>query len=422
MLIDFPDMAKYLAKAGRVKCIKLKNVISNGLVIELDKFIKYFNDEKEMKKVMKEGYSFTHIKDIEICHKYTPPPARNSGGNGNEFRNRKREPNRLIEGIFHFHFDTDQLLRNVGRLNPDDTISISRKIHGTSTITGNILVKRKLSLIEKISKFIGIKVIETEYDYIYASRNTVKNARKIKPELLNVNDIWINAGQKYFLDKLYKGETVYYEIVGYLPSGSMVQKGYDYGCEPKEYKIVVYRITMTNVDGNITEYSWTMMKGRCKELNVDMVEEFYYGKAGAMFYDYKLEIAEVFEPTTQEIQEYKDNIIKSMNPDIENADISKIVTSTLTDEEISKRLYNMKWGKYFVNKLKETYLDKDCWDSKLPKKMPDEGIVLRIEGLNIKCYKLKSDKFTLQESKAKEDGVEDMEESEAVNNNIEEEK
>jgi hypothetical protein len=52
--------------------------------------------------------------------------------------------------------------------------------------------------------------------------------------------------------------------------------------------------------------------------------------------------------------------------------------------------------------------------------MPDEGIVIRREGLSIESYKLKSEKFLLQESKAKEEGIEDMEESEATNNTEEE--
>jgi hypothetical protein len=441
-------------KFGRVKTVRLKSVISNGLVIELSKFKKYFNTEKEYNEIMKEGYTFTHIGDIEICHKYMPPVVRH--GDGTNRMKGKKEPNRIIDGIFKFHFDTDQLLRNINKVNMEDIISISRKVHGISGICANILVKKKLSLIEKILKKIGIKIEDTEYDYIYASRGIVKNARKMKTDLLNKNDIWIHAGKKYFEGKLHKSETVYYEIIGYLPTGKMVQKGYDYGCKPGEYKIAVYRITMTNVDGNDIEYSWNMMKERCKQLNVDMVEEFYYGKArmffmtgaypiwkikndnitGAQIKEFEkiikeaqnnphllltkpeFEVLDAFEPTKQEIQEYKDNLIKSMNGgDIENKNVTDIIMPTLTDEDIRKRLYNMNWGKYFLGKLKETYLEKDCWDSILPNKYPDEGIVLRIEGLNIRSYKLKSEKFLLIESKAKDEGAEDTEENEVAESN-----
>jgi coenzyme F420-reducing hydrogenase delta subunit len=408
----------------------LKSVISNGLVINVEKFKKYFNTEKEYSETMKEGYTFTHIGDFEICHKYMPPVVRH--GDGTNRWKGKKEPNRMIDGIFKFHFDTDQLLRNINKVHMDDIISISRKVHGTSGIAGNTLVKRKLSLIEKIMKKIGIKIEDTEYDYIYASRGIVKNARKMKTDLLNKNDIWIHAGKKYFENKLYKGETVYYEIIGYLPTGKMVQKGYDYGCKPGEYKIAVYRITMTNVDGNDIEYSWNMMKERCKELNVDMVEEFYYGTAGEYIpnilnKDFN-ELIEEYKPTYEEIEEYKLNLIKSQ-PNILSEDsmvegkvIKDITMPTISNEEIRSRLIKQKWGKEFIQILKDKYLEKDCWDSILPNKYPDEGIVLRIEGLNIRSYKLKSEKFLLIESKAKDEGTEDTEENEVVEGNIDNDK
>jgi hypothetical protein len=409
-------------KFGRIKVVRLKSVISNGLVINVEKFKKYFNTEKEYEKTMKEGYTFTHIGDFEICHKYLPPVVRH--GDGTNRWKGKKEPNRIIDGIFKFHFDTDQLLRNINKVSFDDIISISRKVHGTSAICGNILVKRKLSLIEKIMKKIGIKIEDTEYDYIYASRGTIKNARKMKTDLLNKNDIWINAGKKYFEGKLHKGESVYYEIVGYLPSGKMVQKGYDYGCKSGEYKIAVYRITMTNVDGNDIEYSWNMMKERCKELNVDMVEEFYYGRADEYInYDDPYDINNEYKPTYEEIEEYKLNLIKSqsniLSDDsmIEGKTIKDIVIPVIGNEEIIKRLTKQKWGRDFIQYLKERYLEKDCWDSILPNKYPDEGIVLRIDGLNIRSYKLKSEKFLLAESKAKDEGTEDTEENEVVEGN-----
>jgi hypothetical protein len=396
-------------KFGRVRVVKLKGVISNGLVIEINKFKKYFNTEKEFNEFMKEGNAFTHIGDIEICHKYTPLPARNSG-EGNMYKGYKKEPNRMIDGIFHFHFDTDQLLRNINKLNPDDFITISRKIHGTSAICANILVKRKLSLVEKLMKFIGfVKVNDKEYDYIYASRGTIKNNRKIKPELMNKNDIWISSGQKYFYGKLYKGETIYYEIVGYMPSGKMIQKNYDYGCQPKEYKIAVYRITMTNEDGNVIEYSWNMMKDRCKELSVDMVQEFYYGKAGLMFlHEYPVFKFNFKEPNEEELLKFKSLIEEAKNS-------PQNILIYPTELEINIEEVNTLWRKNFLNKLKEVYLEKDCWDSMLPNKMPDEGIVLRIEkGIHIQSFKLKSEKFLLIESKAKDDGAEDTEETESV--------
>ena len=48
-------------------------------------------------------------------------------------------------------------------------------IHNTSGIFSNILCNRKLSRWEKIKKFFGFKVVETEYGNVYSSRNVIKN-------------------------------------------------------------------------------------------------------------------------------------------------------------------------------------------------------------------------------------------------------
>ena len=58
---------------------------------------------------------------------------------------------------------------------PEDEVTISVKVHGTSAIFANILCNRKLSVWEKIKKFFGFKVQETEYGNVYSSRSVIKN-------------------------------------------------------------------------------------------------------------------------------------------------------------------------------------------------------------------------------------------------------
>ena len=116
---------------------------------------------------------------------------------------------------------------------------------------------------------------------------------------------------KAFEGKLRKGETVYYEVVGFTDTGvpimgdgnnkkvqdkEFVKKYGDttvfsYGCEPLGYKTVpihdkdnvwvnipipqsdiyVYRMTMTNEDGNIVEYTPDFMRYRCEQMGVKYV-------------------------------------------------------------------------------------------------------------------------------------------------------
>ena len=71
------------------------------------------------------------------------------------------------------------------------------------------------------------------------------------------------------------------------------------------------------------------------------------------------------------------------------------------------------WKNNFVDRLTQNYLEHDCHICK--NKVPEEGIVLRFDGLNIDPYKLKSKRFVLKESenKEKEDFV-DIEDNEVA--------
>lgn len=177
------------------------------------------------------------------------------------------------------------------------------------------------------------------------------------------------AGEK-FKGLLHKGEQVYYELVGYTPSGKDIQKGYDYGCEPHkvggegEFKLYIYRITQTNVDGVVTELPWHQVKHRSKELGFDTVPEIYYGYAGKQFrHSYKK---------------------------VEN------------------------WRDFYLKSLSDAYVyDQDsqfCMN-----KVPEEGIVVRVEkGDGIENFKLKAFAFLKHESKMLDKGEADIESVESA--------
>jgi hypothetical protein len=93
-----------------------------------------------------------------------------------------------------------------------------------------------------------------------------------------------------FIGKLYKGETVFYEIVGYenfdTPIMSTVTVNdkelkakygdkvtYHYGCKNGQHDVYVYRMTLTNEDGHTVDYPWHLVKKRCMEMNVKVVPE-----------------------------------------------------------------------------------------------------------------------------------------------------
>lgn len=348
VLKDYPDLGNYLAKNGRVRVVSLKKTISNGLAVAVDKFEKYG-------EVPSHGNSFLTIGKTEICRKYVAPVRHITQTAKDKTKGKKgKKQSRMIEDQFRFHIDTEQLARNAYKISPNDVCSISKKMHGTSAILSNCLVTRKLSFVECFIKHFGIKIVDTEYDYIHASRTVVKNGSEDSGYY--GEDLWGYAMEP-FKGKLHKGETIYCEIVGFLRSGGAIQKKYDYGCDPMTHRVLVYRITQTSIDGSVVELGWKAMQDRAKEIGVECVHTYFFGRA------------------------------KDLYPHIKEDD---------------------DWNKNFVNELSLNFLEQ--MDNECKNKVPAEGIVLRKEGLYIESYKLKSQKFFLQESKAHEEGEVDIEE------------
>jgi hypothetical protein len=118
----------------------------------------------------------------------------------------------------------------------------------------------------------------------------------------------------FFEGKLLKGETVYYEIVGFTHDGGSImgicdnkklkdkefvkkygeKTVFSYGCVPhpktytsydenlnevqeKQSDIYVYRMTMTNEDGEVVEYTPDQMRHRCMYMGVKTVPLHWYG-------------------------------------------------------------------------------------------------------------------------------------------------
>jgi hypothetical protein len=368
LLKDNPELEKYLAKNGRVKVVRLKGTISNGLVVDVEKFYGY-----APASLLVEGYEFTDLKKVHICHKYIAPIKIQTipGSGKNNKRNKQKVKNRLVDGQFNFHADTIILRKAIREINPNDVISISQKMHGTSSIASKVLVKRELSWFEKIVKWMGANIIEAKYDTLYASRTVIKNGTQGG---FYSDDIWTSQGQK-FASLLHDGETVYFEIVGYTPSGGFIQKSYDYGCYPGHCKSYVYRITKTGADGQVIEYGWEQMKARALELGLEHVKEYYFGKAKDRF------------------------------PEI------------TVDED---------WHANFLDKLVEVYLEKDLEENLVlrankkgkTEKIPDEGIVIKLERTYERAYKLKSERFFEFESANHESGEVDMEEDQPIADEI----
>lgn len=342
----------YIEENRRIRAVKLRGNRSEGLFTSLEalEYLKLGTKDK-----LQIGDEFDHLYNKEICKKYVIKTKTCSNNNS-----KTKRSNKLVDGQFKFHEDTSQFGKNVYKFNPHDLISITYKIHGTSGISSYVLCKKPLKWYDRFAGSLGINIKETEYDYIYSSRRVIKNP-ELNPNAQHFynEDIW-GLAHKELEPFLKKGMTIYYEIAGFLPDGGYIQKGYDYGCEPNNFKIFIYRITQTNEDGQVFEYSMRQVQDFCRLYHLNPVPLMFYGKA-------------------------KD----------------------LLDGE---KFLETEWEDKFLAKLQEKYNDKDCYICQ--NKVPEEGVVIRKESLELEAYKLKSPKFYEWETKQLDKGEVNIEDDE----------
>lgn len=284
---------------GRVKALKFKGIICTGFICPIS-FLSFLSDNKisyrggfldlsnnggfETKSFtikvndsvvsLVAGDEFNSIANINICSKYYNKLP--------EVPQTKKD-RKIIDFIDDImapqHFDTEHLLKNCHRLKLDDYIAVTYKLHGTSARYFNTLVKRKLSLLERVCQFFGVKVQTEEYKVICGSRKALKSMNFETFEGKNhyySEDLWSKVGKEYFEGKLNHGEAVYAEVIGRDYTGAAIQHGYTYRLDKP--KVYIYRISNINSQGIEVDLSYSQMKERAIQLGLDICPEYFYGK------------------------------------------------------------------------------------------------------------------------------------------------
>lgn len=375
-----PKQKGYFEENGRIRCVRFRGHKSEGL------FMPMLSIDFAFKNANSYGFNlgdcFDELNEVPICSKYVVKTNRTPGQPGSKkTRDTKKYESKLVENQFRFHQDTSMLYRNLHRIEPNSLISCTYKLHGTSGISSYVLCKQPITKFDRVKEWLwnmsykignlfrdtrySFKINNTKYDYIYSSRKVIKN-EELNPNAQHFynEDIW-GIAHNEVKDFLQKGMTFYYEIVGFLPNGGSIQKDYDYGCEPTKHAVYIYRITSTNVDGKVIEFSAKQVQDFCKKNGLNAVPELYYGYAKDLF---------------PYVNSDGDNIIPDEN-----------------------------WSEVFLNWIKSKYNEKDCY--MCSNKVVEEGVVIRIENLEFEAYKQKSFAFYQHESKMLDQNIEDIESS-----------
>lgn len=346
----------FFDEKGKVRTQKFRKEKSDGYFCALSS-VAYTGVDLS---TLQEGTPFTTLNGHLICEKYVTERTKHVAGE------KKKKAPKVHYPIFHEHIDTEQLAYNLDELKIGDILRISEKLHGTSQRTAHTLKVQQTWLGNLINSLFRRVVVEPKREWIYAcgTRKVIIDVDNLQG-FYGVNEGFRKTSHEKFVGKLHKGETVYYEVVGWqnkdtslMPACENKKLGdkefvkkygkqtiFHYGCEPGATDVYVYRISMTNEDGVEIDLDWKSMLRRCHEMAVKYVPEIH-----------------------TIILESKETLMQSMDK--------------------------------YVNR--ESYIT--------PAHIM-EGVVVRVDGSHWKALKYKSFNFKVLEGIIKDTGVADLEET-----------
>jgi len=214
------SVTSYLRKGNRVRTVKLRGVYSECLLIP---------------------YSFTsivHKEGDDLMYelgifKYEPPVKQVQLASGKKIRYQDN-PN------FHVYYKFPNLKNVKDMFTEEDTVEITRKIHGTNARYG-IVKKTKLTFWDKVKKFFGLADKWIGYEFVVGSHNVEKGSDS---QGFYDTNVWYQIADKYEIKKklweyvksfamqpeIGDGITIYGEIYG-----AGIQKNYEYGLTDIEF-------------------------------------------------------------------------------------------------------------------------------------------------------------------------------------------
>ncbi len=254
---------------------------------------------------------------------------------------------RVDQKLFPLHFATDNYFRVRNSIPADAEIIVSAKYHGTSWRGANTIVARKLSWRDRVAKRLGVRVQETEHDHVFGSRRVMKDINNPDQGHFYLSDIWSEFGARLG-NILPTNFMVFGELVGWTGDGAPIQKDYEYGLPKGTSELFVYRVAQLNPQGRITDLAWDQVVEVCADLGLKTVPVLWRGK---------------------------------------HADFN-------VDEFLDVRFQD---------------LGHDTLPLGPNKKLVDEGVCIRVDGLNPYIAKAKSPRFFEHETRLLDKGVVDLE-------------
>lgn len=263
------EKSGYIEDNRRVKAMKFRGHRSDALFMPLSSldFTKVNIEE------LNEGDVFDVLNGHEICKKY----RNKRESTPRTEKNKNKEFKRVDEKFLPEHYDTDNYFRNKHVIKGNRNVVVTQKLHGTSIRIGNTIVKRELTLKERIAKKLGVTVKENEFAHIYGSRKVINDPNNPRSQHFYGSDIFSEEGAKY--DELIpENFIVYGELIGWTSNGAPIQQNYTYRLPQGTNELYVYRVAIVTNQGMLIDLSWEQVKEFCRDRGLKSVPELWTGK------------------------------------------------------------------------------------------------------------------------------------------------
>lgn len=258
---DGTSQGGYIEDNGHIRAIKLRGNQSSGIVISLKEIYSFFGDQH-----WSDGDKVNTINDKEFCRKYIPT-CKNSETRTKKTSYKGRKAEGIVYPEFSMHSDTEQLAYNLDKFQPGDIVNLSLKMHGTSSRHMKTYAEMPRGFFRKLFHMKP----KTKSVYVCGSRRCVITENS---QGYYGNDEFRMKHHKILEPFIEDGVECFGEIVGYygpnesdtiMPIGDNTKINdkafvkefgkhsiFNYGCEPGESKLYIYRITSNN-----GEKEWT---------------------------------------------------------------------------------------------------------------------------------------------------------------------
>jgi len=216
----FPEDSKIKLNNSRIKAIKIRQFVSQGMIIDLDTICQVYSLSKTDFKLGSDVGSLLNIT------KYEPPVPKFQMGSIGPANKNKANSN------FHVYTKFPRLQNYPLMFKEEDDVVVTEKIHGTNFRAGWVPFEAN-KWWRKLLKFVGLA---PQWQFVYGTHYTQLSDKFLYKGYYEQN-VYAKMVSKYKLKNiLKKGDVIYGEIYG-----AGIQKGYTYGLN-NDIDLVVFDI------------------------------------------------------------------------------------------------------------------------------------------------------------------------------------